>query len=208
MNAPLETSDQMLQRALGAFGQGFGALYRALDRLPAPIYVTDRSGLVTYANAACAGFAGRRPAIGKDRWCVTWKLYTEAGDFLPHDQCPMAVAIKQGKALRGLFAIAERPNGARVTFTPFPTPLLDDAGEVVGAVNMLIDVTDERQLTELESQARRCRRLAKDAWDPQTNEALLAMAAECEDKAHDVRARLRSGRCGSDAGTGDLERTP
>ena len=74
MNTLLKTSDKMLQDALGAFGQGLGALYQALDQLPAPIYVTDPSGLVTYANAACIGFTGRRPAIGKDRWCVTWKL--------------------------------------------------------------------------------------------------------------------------------------
>src|SRR5688572_18805167 len=114
MNALLKKSDQMLQRALGAFERGLGALYQTLDLLPAPIYVTDAGGLVTYANAACVGFAGRRPAIGKDRWCVTWKLYTEDGEFLPHDRCPMALTIRQAKPIRGLSAVAERPDGTRV----------------------------------------------------------------------------------------------
>ena len=59
-----------------------------LDRLPAPVYVTDRSGRITYFNPACVAFAGRRPEVGRDSWCVTWKLYTEQGAFLPHDECP------------------------------------------------------------------------------------------------------------------------
>jgi PAS domain S-box-containing protein len=192
MNALLKKSDQVLQRALGAFEQGLDALYEALDQLPAPIYVTDASGYVTYANAACTGFTGRRPAIGKDRWCVTWRLYTEEGEFLPHDQCPMAVALRQRNALRGMSAVAERPDGARVVFTPFPTPLLDAAGELVGAVNMLIDITDVRQLAELQAQAERCRRLAKDTWDQGAIDALTAMADEYDTKAQDMQQSLQA----------------
>ena len=44
-----------------------------LDALPAPVYLTDPDGLVTYWNRACAEFAGREPQLGKDRWCVTWQ---------------------------------------------------------------------------------------------------------------------------------------
>lgn len=190
MNAFLKRSDLLLHQALGAFEHGLDALREALGQLPAPIYVTDATGLVTYVNAACTGFAGRRPAVGKDRWCITWKLYTEDGEFLPHDQCPMALAIRQGKAIRGLSAVAERPDGTRVTFTPFPTPLRDAAGELIGAVNMLIDVTDVRQLAELQAQAERCRRLAKETWDQDTTETLLAMAAECDGRAQKLQERL------------------
>jgi PAS domain-containing protein len=199
MNALLKKSDQMLQRTLGAFEQGLDALYRALDQLSAPIYVTDASGWVIYANPACAGFAGRQPAVGKDRWCVTWKLYTEAGEFLPHEQCPMAVAIKEGRAIRGLSAIAERPDGARVNFVPFPTPLVDETGAQVAAVNMLIDVTDVRQLAELQAQAERCRRLARESWDGDTRDALLTMAAECEDKARELQPRVEAMHAWPDA---------
>lgn len=190
MNALLKKSDQMLQRAVRAYSDGMDALHLALGQLPAPIYVVDASGFVTYANAACAGFTGRHPAVGKDRWCVTWKLYTEEGEFLPHDQCPMAMAVKEGKAIRGLSAVAERPDGTRVIFTPFPTPLLDEDGRMVGAVNMLIDVTDLRQLAELQAQAQRCRRLARESLDRQTGDALLAMAVEYEAKARALEDQL------------------
>jgi hypothetical protein len=87
-----------------------------------PIYVTSRDGVITHFNHACVAFAGRTPRVGHDSWRVTWKLYTEAGQFLPHDQCPMAVAIQQRHSVRGSEAIAERPDGTRVNFLPTPRP--------------------------------------------------------------------------------------
>ena len=100
--------------------------------------MTDEEGVVIYANDACEPFTGRTPQLGQDRWCVTWKLYTDTGAFLPHDQCPMAVAIREQKPVRGASAVAERPDGARVPFKPFPTPLFGCDGRLIGAVNVLM----------------------------------------------------------------------
>ena len=72
-------------------------------------------------------------------------------------------------------------------FTPYPTPLLDDDGNVVGAVNMLIDVTDHRQAKALKAQAMRCRRLAKSVTDGRASETLRLMAAEYDQKARSLR---------------------
>jgi PAS domain S-box-containing protein len=135
-----------------------------LDELPAPIYTTDADGAVTYWNRACVDFAGREPQRGQDRWCVTWKIYTTAGEFLPHDQCPMAKAVQEQRPIREVVAIAERPDGSRVAFKPYPTPLFDKDGTLTGAVNMLIDVTEE-QCSALQDQAARCRRLAGATYD-------------------------------------------
>jgi PAS domain S-box-containing protein len=118
-----------------------------LDALPAAIYTTDAAGRLTYYNAAAVLLAGRRPKIGSDEWCVTWRLYWPDGAPLAHNECPMAVALKTGRPVRGVEAIAERPDGTRVPFMPFPTPLHDASGNVVGAVNMLVDLT-ERSLAE------------------------------------------------------------
>src|SRR5688572_6198616 len=74
---------------------GSAAALAAFDTLDSPIYATDRDGWVTYFNPACISFAGRTPIKGEDRWCVTWKLYDLEGHFLPHDQCPMAVALRE-----------------------------------------------------------------------------------------------------------------
>ncbi|RWH82214.1 MAG: hypothetical protein EOQ86_09605 [Mesorhizobium sp.] len=165
-----------------------GPLAEALEEINAPIYITDADGKVTHFNSTCVGFSGRSPVAGKDRWCVTWKLYTADGAFLPHDQCPMASAVRSKQALRGVVAIAERPDGTRVKFMPFPTPLFSASGDFLGAINMLIDVSDPRQIADLRSQALKARRLARAAMDVSIDSTLNAMADEYETLA-DALAR-------------------
>lgn len=150
-------------------------LHAAIDALPVPAYVTDADGLVSHWNRHCVAFAGRQPELGRDRWCVTWKLHTKTGEQLPHDQCPMAVAIREQRVVRGEVAVAERPDGQRVAFTPYPTPLFDDNGQLTGAVNILIDVS-KTQREELQTQAEYCRRIAEEVEDRRTQTILSQMA--------------------------------
>ncbi|OSJ26857.1 hypothetical protein BSZ19_34370 [Bradyrhizobium japonicum] len=115
-----------------------------LQALPAAIYTTDAEGCITFFNRACIDFAGRMPKIG-EMWCVTWKLYLPDGTALPHDECPMAIALKQNRPVRDVEAVAERPDGSRICFMPYPTPLRDERGRLVGAVNMLVDITARKE---------------------------------------------------------------
>ena len=69
-----------------------------LDALPVAIYTTDAAGKITYYNQAAADFAGRHPQLGSDEWCVTWRLYRPDGTPLPHDECPMALTLKERPA--------------------------------------------------------------------------------------------------------------
>ena len=57
----------------------------------------------------------------------------------------MAVALREGRAIRDAEAVAERPDGSRVPFIPYPTPLRDEHGKVIGAINMLVDISERRQ---------------------------------------------------------------
>jgi PAS domain S-box-containing protein len=170
--------EDLLDTALTALagGDGFAAV---LDQLPVPIYTTDAQGQVSYWNRACIDFAGREPELGKDRWCVTWRLYTMEGEFLPHDECPMAAAIKTKQPIRQKVAIAMRPDGSRVAFRPYPTPLFDAEGNFTGAINMLVDISAE-QIGTLKDQARRCRRLASATTDREAGDILRSMAGGYE----------------------------
>ena len=120
-------------------------LSELLAAIPAAIYTTDADGKITYFNQAAVEFSGRTPVLGSDEWCVTWKLFNPDGTPLPHDQCPMAITLKEGRAVRGAEAVAERPDGTRVPFIPFPTPLRDSSGKITGAINMLVDISERRQ---------------------------------------------------------------
>ncbi len=185
--------EQLLSTALTAFEAGNG-YETVLDRLPVPVYATDADGCVTYWNQACVDFAGREPQLGRDRWCVTWQLYTMSGERLPHEQCPMATAIKEERAIRDAIAIALRPDGSRVAFRPYPTPLFDADGKLTGAINMLVDISEE-QSEALKEQAARCRRLARSTNDAQTSVILKSMASGYEETAaalaHDGSEQLQ-----------------
>ncbi len=159
-----------------------------LDDLPAALYVADRDGMILWYNKACIGFAGRTPQAKADRWCVTWKLLTDRGEPLPHDRCPMALAIKEQRSIRGMTAIAERPDGRRVAFRPYPTPLFDAAGRFTGAINLLEDITAARRRADFLAHAGRCRRLARQITDHQTITALQHMARQYEEQAADLAA--------------------
>src|SRR5487761_1708467 len=113
-----------------------------LEALPAAVYITDACGRITFYNRACVEFAGREPKLGDD--CVAWRLYWPDGRPMPHDQCPMAIALRDDRAVRGTEAVAERPDGSRVAFARYPTPLHDQEGRLVGAITMLVDLTDRK----------------------------------------------------------------
>jgi PAS domain S-box-containing protein len=121
-----------------------------LEALPVPVYTTDAEGRLTFYNSAAAEFWGHRPELGVTTWCGSWRLFWPDGRPLPHDECPMAIALKEGRPVRGTEAVAERPDGTRVPFLPFPTPLRDEAGRVIGGINLLVDVAD-RTIAEIES---------------------------------------------------------
>ena len=158
-----------------------------IDAFPVPVYTTDADGEITYWNRACVEFSGREPSPG-DRWCVTWKLFTTEGESLPHEDCPMAVAIRQRRPVRNEIAIAQRPDGGRAAFRPYATPLFDSDGAFVGAINLLVDISEE-QAGALSTQADRCRRLSRATHDKATAEMLKRMA----DGYKDTAAALRNG---------------
>jgi two-component system, chemotaxis family, CheB/CheR fusion protein len=115
-----------------------------IEAVPAAIYATDADGRITFYNNAAAELWGVRPEIGKSEFCGSWKLYWPDGTRLPHNECPMAMALRERRPVLGLEAVAERPDGTRVPFQPYPTPLFDNDGKLIGAVNMLVELTERK----------------------------------------------------------------
>jgi PAS domain S-box-containing protein len=120
-------------------------LQELIAAIPAAIYTTDAEGKITYFNQAAVELTGRSPTIGSDEWCATWKLYHPDGRPLAYDQSPMAIALTESRAIRNAEVVAERPDGTRVPFIPYPTPFRDGAGGIIGAIIMLVDVSERKQ---------------------------------------------------------------
>jgi PAS domain S-box-containing protein len=117
---------------------------RFLDALGVAVYTTDSDGRITFFNAAAADFWGRRPAVGEE-WCGSLRLLFLDETPMRHDECPMAITLKEARPVRGGQAIAVRPDGSNVSFMAYPTPLFDDHGDLIGAVNVLVDITERHR---------------------------------------------------------------
>ncbi|TMJ83508.1 MAG: PAS domain S-box protein [Alphaproteobacteria bacterium] len=121
------------------------------EALPVAVYMTDAEGRITFYNRAAAELWGHNPELSSGQWCGSWRLYWPDGRPMPHNECPMATALKEGREVRGVEAIAERPDGTRLRFRTYPTLLRDASGRIVGAVNLLMDVTEQHD-AHLESE--------------------------------------------------------
>jgi PAS domain S-box-containing protein len=121
---------------------------RLIEALRAAVYVCDANGYVTLHNDAAVALWGRKPEIGKDRWGGSWRIYRPDGTPLPLDECPMALALREGRPVSGEEIIIERPDGTRRAVEPHPVPLFHSDGTVAGAIDMLVDVTERARAEE------------------------------------------------------------
>jgi PAS domain S-box-containing protein len=127
-----------------------------LGALPAAIFVTDAGGRITYYNQAAVELWGKTPELGKDRWSDLARPLRADGKQANLRDCPTEIALRQGKSVRGLEAMLERADGTRIPIIPYPTPLRDSTGTIVGVVNMTVDISErqkaERTLVERNAQ--------------------------------------------------------
>ena len=75
---------------------------RLLDKLPAGAYTCDAAGLITYFNQHAVELWGRAPKLNDpvDRFCGSFKLFAADGTPIPHDQCWMALALRERPRLQ------------------------------------------------------------------------------------------------------------
>jgi PAS domain S-box-containing protein len=189
------------EQALGEeFGQGRlaasavreGELHfrRLLEKLPAGAYTCDREGLITYFNQQAVELWGREPKLNDpvDRYCGSFKLFSSDGAPITHEQCWMAKALKMNSGYNGREIVVERPDGERVAALAHANPIHDESGNVLGAVNVLVDITDRKRAEEAlyEIRVAERRRIARDLHDvvlqdlSATLQSLQAAQAESE----------------------------
>ncbi|MBL0358690.1 MAG: PAS domain S-box protein [Chitinophagaceae bacterium] len=115
-----------------------------IQDLPNAIYTCDELGYVQTYNKAAVELWGRKPVAGKDRWSGSWKIYNTDGSSLSPEDSPMAITLKERRPLYGKEIIIKRPDSSLRHVIPYPSPLYNDQGQLTGAINILIDITESR----------------------------------------------------------------
>ncbi|MCS3795996.1 PAS domain S-box protein [Niastella sp. OAS944] len=119
-----------------------------IQALPAAIYTCDVNGYIITYNQAAIDLWGREPQHGKDMWCGFYKAYNLDGTPMPHNQSPMATALKEGREINEVEIVIERPDGQIRNILLNPKPFFNASGNVIGGVNMLIDITERKNIDE------------------------------------------------------------
>lgn len=125
-----------------------------LDTLPVAAFTCDADGLITYFNQEAAKAWGRQPLLNDpaDRFCGSFRLFsTEDGSLIPHADCWMARALREGKSYNCCEIIIERSDGTRVVGLAHANPIHDETGKLVGAVNVVVDISDRVRAEEMQA---------------------------------------------------------
>lgn len=155
--------------------------YDQLKDLPIAIYTCDAAGYVTEFNESAAALWGNRPAPGTIRWCGAWKMYDTAGILLSPEAAPIARTFATGSSISGEEVILERPDGSRSHVIPHPSLIYDEHGAVTGAINILTDITAQRERSSLREENEGLRRVADQLR--RSEERYHRMTAQVEDYA-------------------------
>jgi PAS domain S-box-containing protein len=128
--------------------------HQVLENLPAGAYTCDAGGLITYFNPHAQKLWGRAPKLNDaaDRYCGSFKLFSTEGMPLKHSECWMALALQNGRGYNGEEIVVEHPDGRRLSVLAHANPFHDETGNLLGAVNVLVDISErtrsERELKE------------------------------------------------------------
>ncbi|MFY7964685.1 MAG: CheR family methyltransferase, partial [Chitinophagaceae bacterium] len=135
--------------------------------LPAAVYSCDAKGFINFYNDAAIEVWGRKPKIGKELYSGSYKMFNINGKSLAANESPMAIVLKEGRAIMGGELIIERPNGSQRHVLIHPQPEFGLNGEIIGAINMGIDITDaviaKNELLKAKSNAEHKTQIAEDA---------------------------------------------
>lgn len=121
---------------------------KLLQSLPSPAYMCDNEGLITFFNEPAAKLWGRIPKLNdpSDRYCGSFRITEADGTPVDPSNCWMAKALRDKKPYNGCEVIFVRPDGSQVTVIAHITPLQEEDGEVIGAMNVLVDITERKAL--------------------------------------------------------------
>lgn len=157
LRATAQRIEQTVERRTADLFASEDRFRQVLETLPTAAYMCDADGLITYHNQEARNIWGQAPSLNssEDRFCGATLIRTLDGKTVPREECAMATALSDRKAIHGLEALIERADGTTRTIVSNINPLWDGTGSFVGAVNVVADITERRQAEAAETERTR-----------------------------------------------------
>ena len=182
-------AEEELQISWQATNREQKRLQAILDTVPSGVVIIEKpDSRMTYMNRRALEIYGREDLLGMDREkrLRVLGLKKPGGEWFAPEELPLHRALNEGRALRDIEMMVEKPGGQTLTVTVNASPLFNEAGEITGAVGSLHDIS-ERKTAEMEIQKlnKMLRRRAREL-----EEANRDLEAFTSTAAHDLKTPL------------------
>jgi PAS domain S-box-containing protein len=137
-------SDESLQPERQPQAGDYLEVSNVFNSMPSAAYVCDMAGIIRKYNEAAVQLWGRQPARD-EHFSTCYKLYNEEGVVVPHDQMPIAECLTDGLPKKNREFFLQRPGHSRIYIRENVVPVVDNAGKQVGAINCLVDISNEKE---------------------------------------------------------------
>jgi PAS domain S-box-containing protein len=117
-----------------------------LDLLPIATFICDARGTILQYNRHAVEIWRRAPAPGERHDEFTAGVRFFGIDGKPLMRSGLAEVLATGEPARDVEIIVERADGSRVTVALNIDPLRDAKGEIVGAVNCFLDISERKRV--------------------------------------------------------------
>jgi PAS domain S-box-containing protein len=160
--------------------------------LPVACYACDCVGTITDYNRRAVELLGREPHAA-DRFTVAHKVLDAHGNTLAPEATATAFLIRSGLTQINREVTIERPDGKRITVLSNVAPVFDEGGNMIGALDVLQDITDRRWLEDARRVAERVRASARVAMEvAQLKPTLLSMLSTLDLLGRDATLSLQA----------------
>lgn len=148
LNVQLQTEIAERKRVESALRESEDRYRNLFAAVPIAVFVCDRNAVIQHYNYCAAELLGPDLVFGGGRDCGSLTLYLPDGTLLPRGQNPMIEVLRTGTPALNVEVLIERPDGSRLPVLLKSVALKNAVGEITGAINSLVDITERKQADE------------------------------------------------------------
>ena len=119
-----------------------------IETLPIGMVITDLNGDVILANPLARTIMGNSLAVVKPDHEGDLPIFHLDGSRLTLEELPLMRALRQGTTVNGMEVSLHREDGNEVFIWMAASPVCDETGQIINAVNIIQDITERKQSEE------------------------------------------------------------